>query len=145
MIQDWHPLIVHFPIALVFLAWVFQSIHMAKPTWISAQVPLITTLFSTLAGIAAAITGDKQASTLLQSVDPKLSEFILQHQSWGNGVLWGLIIGSILWGYLYLKKWNPATLRWFAWLYLLSMMILVSITGFLGGELVFVHHLGLWN
>ncbi len=128
-----HPVIVHFPLAgiplafLGFLAWVVTG----REAFAKADVlPLVV---ASLAAIAAVITGNIAHDALLFS--DELHRIVEQHQFVATSVM-VLAVGLSV---IRLWRWNRLVGPW-RWVYgvgLLVGCVLLSITGFLGGSLVF--------
>lgn len=128
-----HPVIVHFPLAgiplalLGFLAWVVTG----REAFAKADVlPLVV---ASLAAITAVITGNIAHDALRFS--DALHRIVEQHQVVATVVM----VLSILLSTLRIWRWNRLVGPW-RWVYgvgLLVGCVLLSITGFLGGSLVF--------
>ena len=53
-----HPFLVHFPIAFLFGAFIFHSIHLIQSNWISKTIGLWLVGLSAMFSIFASITGE---------------------------------------------------------------------------------------
>lgn len=129
-----HPIAVHFPIALLMVAALVEAIA----TWRRNQPTLgpvvsINLHLGTVAAVIAAVLGWTDAATM--GVEPDLRPILFWHRWLGIGVsLWFLVILA-LW---YWQKAVPDGKR--VWLYRVSLWfgaVLVGITGHLGGILVY--------
>jgi uncharacterized membrane protein len=129
-----HPMIVHFPIALVMVGFLFEicTLIFKKEVWLpKASYWLL--LLGTLAGIFAYVSGE------LFTSDFSGTAAIVKrtHETLAAITLVTLIINSILKIYINRKHLEHTGLRWVSFaLYLLSA-ICVGITGFYGGNLVY--------
>lgn len=128
-----HPVLVHFPVAGIPLALfgLLASLLTRKPAFAAADVPPL--LLAALAAIAAVITGNLAHDTMRFS--SSLHDYVHWHQYAGTTVM----ILTLMLGVLRLWRWNRLTGRWL-WVYgsgLLLAVLLVSLTGYLGGSLVF--------
>ena len=77
-----HPLVVHFPIALITAALIFHSIHLRKPEWINKHIGLWLLGLSTIFSIVSVLSGQKEmqkAGELGYSIETL--NLINQHQS----------------------------------------------------------------
>jgi uncharacterized membrane protein len=129
-----HPMIVHFPIAIVMVGFLFEicALLFKKQEWLpKASYWLL--LLGTLAAIVAYISGE------LFTSDFSGTAAIVKHthETLAAITLVTLIINSILKIYIMRKHLENTGLRWVSLaLYLLSA-ICVGITGFYGGNLVY--------
>jgi uncharacterized membrane protein len=135
-----HPLIVHFPIALFSLAFVFEIIEIFKKESFKNSSFLVL-IFAILCAILAVQTGNIDAQNL--SLDNKAKEILEQHQSSANFSLFMLALVFMIKFYVTLKRREPArtlTLVLFA-LYLLGLIFIYR-TAYLGTKLVFEYSIG---
>ncbi len=117
-----HNKVVHFPIALGLFAFLLFVLALRWPDFqISAEVLV---LFGFLASVVALILGELQKSAFVGTEQESL---MLTHERFG----WATAIGFFVW--LILMRWKP-TRNW-AWLVGLGIALLVSLTGFFGGQL----------
>ncbi len=128
-----HPVLVHFPVAGIPLAVLGLLIYLisGKAVFAAADVPPL--LLAALASIGAVITGNLAHDTLRFS--SSLHEYVQWHQYAGATVMI-LVLALVV---LRIWRWNRLTGCWL-WLYgcgLLLAAILVGLTGYLGGSLVF--------
>lgn len=129
-----HPMIVHFPIAIVMVGFLFEicSFLFKKGEWLpKASYWLL--LLGTLAAIAASITGG-----LFTSDFSGTAAIVKQtHETLAAITVVTLLINSILKIYIKRKHKENTSLRWISLaLYVLSA-ISVGLTGFYGGNLVY--------
>lgn len=117
-----HNKVVHFPIALGIFAFLFFLLALRWPDFrISAEVLVF---FGFLASVVAVILGELQKSAFIGTEQESLMH---THERFG----WATAIGFFVW--LILMRWKP-TRNW-AWLVGLGIALLVSLTGFFGGQL----------
>ena len=135
-----HPLIVHFPIALLItgvLSDVFGFLRM-RPFF--QDVGLFLIGLGVLGAIAAGVSGDQAAEAL--SHISELTPFVEQHEDFATGTIWMFIL-LLLWR-LYLKirgRFTPLIRTAYVILSLTAGGLL-SVTSYLGGVLVFEHGAG---
>lgn len=133
-----HPLVVHFPIAWVFLLVLVEGIALVwgRPGWWgSAGLPLL--LLTVISAIPTVITGFARAAA---SSDPADLGLIAQHRNAALGATL-LLAGALI---LRFKAHRPLSrpLRLIYLLLLGGIALLISVVGYLGGELMFgVGHL----
>jgi uncharacterized membrane protein len=136
-----HPAIVHFPVAglplalLGFLTWVVSS----RAAFEKADaLPL---LLATAAAVAAVISGNNAFDSL--SFSESMRTVAERHQTLSTAIM----IVCLALTLVRLLRWNRlgGLWRWIYGLGLLAAVVMVSITGYLGGSLVFgPDHLGLF-
>jgi uncharacterized membrane protein/YHS domain-containing protein len=128
-----HPVIVHFPLAgvplalLGFLAWAVTG----REAFAKADVPPL--LVAALASIAAVITGNIAHDALRFS--GALHEIVERHEFVSTTIM----VLALCLSALRLWRWNRLTGRW-RWVYGVGLSLtcmLLGITGYLGGSLVF--------
>jgi uncharacterized membrane protein len=142
VIPNWHPLLVHFPIALISLSAAFHLAArlLAKhPRWASpcAVLAHATLWLGALAALPTALLG-WQASNMVDH-DAAGHAAMLLHRTWALATLLVLIIlaGLDTW-----RNKVDATPAWsFAGAVILAWMLVAS-TAWHGAELVYRHGLG---
>ena len=139
-----HPLLVHFPIALLYGALFFHLLHLWKPQWVAQTTAIWVLGLAALSSLFATLSGDKEASTARHlSYPPPVYALIETHETLGNLVAWISLTFIILWIYLLLKKKSKRQIDRLALVVLILLATLVSFTGYFGGELVWNHGVGL--
>jgi uncharacterized membrane protein len=130
-----HPMIVHFPIALItvgFLAEVFSLFF--KNEKCLSKTGFYLLLLGALAAIAAWSTGQ------LFTNEPAQGEIVRVFESHETGALITMIlmiVGSAFRLFLVIKKKEETQLKWIAFgIYCLAFMA-VTYTGFMGGTMVY--------
>ncbi len=128
-----HPVLVHFPVAGIPLALLglLASLVSRKQAFAAADAPPL--VLAALAAIAAVITGNIAHDTMRFS--SSLHEYVEWHQCAGTTVM----ILALMLSVLRVWRWNRLAGPWL-WVYgcgLLLASLLVGLTGYLGGSLVF--------
>ena len=138
-----HPLIVHFPIAFLLAALILHSVHLAKPNWISRVVGVWLVGLSSFFSLLASITGQSELKKT-ESADytEEVYSLLHRHELLGNIVTWGSIIFLIGWLFLFFKKIDYRRVDKGVFFIILLLVIAVFIAGYIGGELVWIHRVG---
>ncbi|MFQ6615920.1 MAG: DUF2231 domain-containing protein [Fidelibacterota bacterium] len=139
-----HPQVTHFPIALIITAFLFQIVVVVKPAWLGRTAPLWLLGLAAALSLVSALSGQDAANTALRVTELSESTRSLldRHKQLANFTLWASLGTLILWVWLLLRF--PAG-RWVDRLALGLLFLLavsVAVTGFLGGELVLSHGVG---
>ena len=135
-----HPIIVHFPIALLLTSVFFDFLALLKPQSALQPAAFYLLVLGVVFGIWAGISGDSAARTLSES--HHFHPDIQIHADFGNGTIWLSILLLLCRTYFTIRR------RFFSGFkiaYLILSLVtasLLSITGYLGGKLVFEHGLG---
>ena len=138
-----HPAIVHFPIALITTALILHGIQLWKPNWLGRVVGLWLMGLATIFLIAAVLSGQKEAAKAGEIGFPtETLIFIERHETIGNIVVWGSILFFVGWIYLFLKYKNDIRLDRLALAFLLLLFMIVTISAYTGGQLVYIHGVG---
>jgi uncharacterized membrane protein len=136
-----HPMLVHFPIALIMAGFLFDVIFLVfKKEQCLSKAGLYLMILGTLgAGVAL-------ASGYLFTNAPSDGEVVNVYNSHRTGALVTTIImfiSSIVRVYIVTSKKEETSLKWVSFgLYLLGA-VAVSFTGFMGGTMVYKYFLGL--
>lgn len=135
-----HPLLVHFPIALVIFGFLAELVFLffKKETSLS-KMGYYLLIVGTLAAIVTWLTGNFFTSEL-EGAAGKIRD---SHELFATITLGFLLVTSVLkTSLLMLKNENP-TLKTLAFVFYGIAAVSVSITGYLGGSLVYDYMLGL--
>jgi len=139
--SDFHPMIVHFPIALIitgFLADVFSLFLRSEKCLSKAGFYLM--VLGALAAIAAWTTGQ------LFTNEPAQGEILSVFEKHETGAIITMIlmiIGAGLRIYLVRSKKEDTSLKWVVFIIYLLAVGTVSFTGLMGGTMVYKYMLSL--
>jgi uncharacterized membrane protein len=122
LIGHFHPVFVHLPIGILVLACIFQLVERRKPSPGLHHAITIALLIGMISAIISCITG-----YFLSRSDDYDQELVSQHQWMGIGVA---VVAIVLY---FLRKKDTAK-RWH-WPLMIVLIVLVSITGHIGGSL----------
>ena len=138
-----HPAIVHFPIALITTALILHGIQLWKPNWLGRVVGMWLMGLATIFSMGSVLTGQKEAAKAGEIGYPtETLIFIERHETLGNIVVWGTILFFVGWVYLFLKYKNDLRLDRLALAFLLLLFMIVTISAYTGGQLVYIHGVG---
>ena len=136
-VVPWHPSIVHFPIALAAAAAVFQLIALGTGKSHFTVSALIALAIGAIMALAAAVTGTAQEEAA-QRV-PGIEAVLARHELLGTLSTAIMLALGITAFYLHMKKVLPSRLFLAA---LIALAILLQVTGYMGGQLVYIHGAG---
>ena len=136
--MPWHPAVVHFPIALLAVAVLVDmvALFMRRPSWHPVAWRLL--VGGTLSALIAVVTGDAAAADYRQ--EGETAALVQHHEDMATLCL--LLFGVASLGRLPIALGRPP--RWLAYWIALSVVGvgLLVYTSNLGGELVYVHGIG---
>ena len=143
MLFPLHPAVVHFPIALITAARIFHTLHLCRSEWINRSIGLWLLGLSTIFSIVAVLSGQKEMQKAGDIGYPTEALILIEkHPTNGNIVVWSSIIFFIGWIYLFLKHKGDNNINQLALAFLLLLFILVMLSGYTGGHLVYIHGVG---
>ncbi len=128
-----HLTLVHFPIALIVSAFVFQALHLWKFHLICRTMSMWLLGLAALMSIPATLTGQKEAIYAGQAgFETIVLETLQRHELMANMTTLGSVLVVVLWIYFFLK--NPHDFR-------VDRLALVFL-GLLSGMVIFTAYLG---
>lgn len=129
-----HPMLVHFPIALVFFGFIadLASLYFKKEACLS-KLGFYLLIVGTLSALAALLTGVFFTSEMTGSA----GEIQETHELFAWITVGLLIATSILRIFLMIKDKERTNFKWVAFVLYGLAAISVSVTGFYGGTLVY--------
>jgi uncharacterized membrane protein len=132
--QILHPMIVHFPIALILTGFLADTISLfIKKENCLSKVGLYLMVLGTLGAIAAVITGEYFTNKVEGDALP-LKEV---HELFGKITMFILIAASVFRIFLVMKKKDEGSLKWIVYFLFLLAVIAIAITGYKGGSIVY--------
>jgi len=140
VLPNWHPIFVHFSIALFVMAAALYFFHLAVGgRWKSsivaaARINLWLGAVLTVATVAAGVHAFASVEHL-----PSQQSFMSDHRNWAlaTAVIWWLIAIWEGWQAWQLKPPSKLVLA-----VMLAAVVLLGVTGWKGGELVYRHGIG---
>lgn len=136
-----HPLIVHFTIGLLAVGVVADLLRLfnGKQNLLRISTYLLTA--GTLCAVIAVVSGGLAAELL--EVPPALQPLVDGHRASGQVTLAAFLLFMILRMLFQRFRWFGRPVRWLYFAVGLLSLLLLFRTGFLGGEMVYGHGLGL--
>ena len=144
ILAQYHPLLVHFPIAFFILYFIFESagIIFNKEYLLKSAVIILT--LGVVGAVESVLTGN-QAERLLKVqgvLSPAIHDIVEEHESWATITLWFFFFVLVLRAFLTLNKRFVGKIRYLFVMFSLIGVFLIYKTGEYGGKLVFDHGAG---
>lgn len=132
-----HPFFVHFPIALIMVSVLFDVYGAFRDEKQHIWTAYILQLVATVSAILAAVTGNLAESAIVsqEALHQGVVEAFDKHVSWGNALVWIIVLVSLGRTFSVLEKKSWATRGWVFPLVSTGLAFLVLTTGLLGGDL----------
>ena len=128
-----HPMLVHFPIALVAIGFLADLASMfVKKELCFSKMSFYLLITGTLAAIAAVFTGVVFTSDMSGAAGA-----VMEKHELSAFLTLGLLLITSVFRILQLRKPESNNLKWFSFVFYALAAITVSATGFLGGTLVY--------
>lgn len=141
--SHYHPMIVHFPIALIAVGFLADtlSLFFTKKEPCLSRLGFYLMILGTLAAFAGFFTGEFFTTEFAENTPQyDLKE---THELFAKITMWIMLAASVIRIVLMIKKKDRGALKWLVYFMYLAAMITVSYTGFLGGSLVFNYMIGI--
>ncbi len=135
-----HPMIVHFPIALLIVGFLADAIGLFLKKDFFSKAGFYLLILGTLGVVAAYISGNLAGGGITEA--GSLKQALETHESAAELSLWLMVIAALVRITLILTKKYVGTFRWVALFIFLIGMLSIARTGYYGGELVFKHAAG---
>lgn len=138
MLSQLHPFAIHFPIALLLISLVAETLWIVRKQEFWRDMAFWLLLFGASGAFLAAITGGWAEDALQMSHE--LHEKVEQHETVGYIIAW-LYAALLVWKILRRKAMSVTENRTFLGAMLVAAALLLY-TGFLGGKLVYEYGAG---
>ncbi|SHO57266.1 DUF2231 domain-containing protein [Vibrio quintilis] len=137
ILPNWHPMLVHFSITLLFFTCVVQMFVCIRSPAERHPIHYVMKWLVALGivSVIAAVSSGFYAYQSLELDGPAHKEMMM-HRNYALGSMCVFLSGAIIYAFF------SSSLRSLACLCFILAFLLVAITGFHGGELVFRHGLG---
>lgn len=143
IIPNWHPIFVHFTVALYtiavaffILAWLFTRVKISTEFLITARWCLWA---GAVFGIVTVIFGFIAFNTVAH--DDPAHRVMIDHRNWALATLLGVAIMAV-WSWVTRRRHRPSILFLLG---LIIVFVLLTTTAWHGGELVYRHGLGVMS
>jgi uncharacterized membrane protein len=149
-VELWHPMVVHFPIALLLIGTVLRLLAMRRSRWQSLQfcLPAGRALLAlgTVGAWVAIWTGSEAYYEVVRTLcDPTVADTHNNLAFWTAGLFTaGLVIDGARQWFTLPTKWSKPTLALLALIYLTGTTTLLY-TGHLGAQLVYQQGAGVYQ
>lgn len=135
-----HPVVVHFSIALMLASVLFDLVGLSfQPSSFHRGAVLLLVL-GVICSIGSGLSGDLAAGRL-SPADQSLS-VVGAHQKYGTATVWFSVLLLLLRMFLIATRRFAGILRGLYLVLGLVTALLLSVTGYFGGSLVFEHGIG---
>jgi len=137
---DFHPLIIHFPIALLIVGVICDTIGILGKRDLFLRIGFLLFALGALTTIPAALTGNYAAETA-QHI-PNIYDDLDWHDTLGTATAIFAVILTLIRIHLTLKKQFTHTAQYIYLLFAILVSILVGASGYTGGHLVYNYGAG---
>lgn len=130
-----HPLVVHFPIALIVTGFFLDvmSLFFNKKEPCLSRAGLYLMILGTLAAFAAYFSGE----FFTDDYKDRAGELKEIHEIFAKTTMFVMLAGSALRVWLIIRKKENSSWKWVVFILFLAGVIFVGVTGFYGGTLVY--------
>jgi len=135
-----HPLLVHFPIALLLTSVLADLLALLRPRAVCKDVALFLLIFGVIGAVGAGISGERAAEAVAHL--PNLREAVEQHEDFATGAIWLFIALLLSRLYMVIKDRFVSVLRVAYLIVSLVASGLLIATAYSGGSLVYEHGAG---
>jgi uncharacterized membrane protein len=139
-LMNLHPMIVHFPIALLIVGCVSDIAGAAFKRDFFSRAGFYLLLLGTLGVIAAYLSGDRAGEGLAEG--GALKQALETHQGAAVLSLWLMTATSVVRIFMVASKRFTGAVRWIPVIMFIVSVLSIARTGYYGGELVFKHAAG---
>ena len=140
MLMNLHPLIVHFPIALLTVGALCDAVGILGRRDLFLKTGYLLLLLGTAGAAAAALTGESAAETAAKIPDIKAD--LEQHETLSTAAAWLSIALTLARTHLSFKKRFAGTPRLIYLFLALVLAGLINTSGYTGGHIVYTYGAG---
>lgn len=134
-----HAMVVHFPIALLMVGFLFEVISFFFEKEFFRQAAFYLLLLGILSTVVSYLAGNAAGEGMEEGSLNKAMEL---HEQAATISLWLTIITALVYAGIYFLKYNRSWLRIIAVLLFAGVISSIARTGYLGGQLVYKHGAG---
>lgn len=135
-----HPMLVHFPIALLVLGFFAEAAGLALKKKFFSDTALLLLVTGALGAIAAVLSGTYAAGGIEEA--GALKQAVETHEGAAELAMWLAVAAAIFRSALVILKRRESALRYASAVLFLIAVLAVARAGYYGGELVFRHAAG---
>lgn len=135
-----HPMIVHFPIALLIVGLLADIIGILSKKEFFSKAGFYLLILGTLGVIAAFITGNLAGEGVTEA--GSLKQALENHEDAAELSIWLISAAAVVRIIFAVMKKYTGILKWIAFALFLIGVLSIARTGYYGGELVFKHAAG---
>lgn len=136
-----HPVFVHFTIALLSVAVICDFLYLISKKENFWQISNYMLVIGTLSAVGAVLTGNRAAQMI--EMTPVIEQMINSHRNAGQLTMWVFVTLAAL-RFLFIRfKFFNKPLRWIYYVLGLIALVFLFRTGLLGGEMVYIHGVGI--
>ncbi|MDP3147974.1 MAG: DUF2231 domain-containing protein [Ignavibacteria bacterium] len=139
-ISHLHPMIVHFPIALLIVGFLAEVVGLVLKKEFFTKAAFYLLILGTLGVVSAYITGNIAGDGVSET--GQLKNALETHEQAAQLTLWLMVGAAIVRIALVWMKKFDGILKYVAFVLFLAGVLSVARTGFYGGELVYKHAAG---
>ncbi len=137
----WHPIIVHFAIALLSIAVITDLIYLITKKENFQDISTYLLVLGTLSAVGAVLTGHQAEETVMKN--PQIENLINTHESSGEITMWiFIVLTASRFFYMKFKLFEKVT-KWPYYVLGIIALLFLLRTGILGGEMVYIHGVGI--
>lgn len=134
-----HAMVVHFPIALLLVGFLFETISFFYKKEFFRQSAFYLLILGMLGTVASYLAGNAAGEGMEEGALSKAMEL---HEQAATISLWLTIITALVYAAIYFLKYKRTWLRIIAVLLFAGVIGSIARTGYLGGQLVYKHGAG---
>ncbi len=135
-----HPMIVHFPIALLILGFLSEVVGLISGKKFFSDAAFLLLITGALGAVASVLSGLYAAGGLDEA--GTLKQAVETHEGAAELAMWLAVIAAAFRAVLVIAKKHTGLLRYAAVFLFLVAVLAVARAGYYGGELVFKHAAG---
>jgi len=135
-----HPVIVHFTIALLSVAVISDFLYLITKKETFYQVASWMLVIGAMCAVGAVLTGNQAASRV--EIPAEIEALVQTHRNSGQITMWSFLSLAAL-RFLFIKlRLFQKPLKWIYYLASAAALLFLFRTGLLGGEMVYIHGVG---
>lgn len=139
--ESLHPLLVHFPIALLVVVALFDLVALAFPRAELARTSLYLSAAAAIGAVAAYFSGEAAEEPVEHLAG--IAHVLERHEDLGKLLVMAALGALVLRAVVYARRWHePVAGRSLVAVLGLALAVLVGLTGHAGGQLVYDYGAG---